>query len=143
MAKAVKSETKSKKTKENKVSAIRHNDTYSKGNLLITAKYRSSLLENKLLAIALANIQNSYEDDNGNLQRTTLSKTRSKIEFETPYLRYSDKRALMTGLSSEFSKSQSLWNERKVQVTYFNDESDTYDTKWFYIPDIQWQYYKN
>ncbi|MBQ7429166.1 MAG: replication initiation protein [Butyrivibrio sp.] len=67
MAKAVKSETKSKKTKENKVSAIRHNDTYSKGNLLITAKYRSSLLENKLLAIALANIQNSYEDDNGNL----------------------------------------------------------------------------
>ena len=67
MAKAVKSETKSKKSKENKVSAIRHNDTYSKGNLLITAKYRSSLLENKLLAIALANIQNSYEDDNGNL----------------------------------------------------------------------------
>lgn len=67
MAKAVKSETKPKKTKENKVSAIRHNDTYSKGNLLITAKYRSSLLENKLLAIALANIQNSYEDDNGNL----------------------------------------------------------------------------
>jgi len=67
VAKAVKSETKSKKTKENKVSAIRHNDTYSKGNLLITAKYRSSLLENKLLAIALANIQNSYEDDNGNL----------------------------------------------------------------------------
>lgn len=67
MAKAVKSEIKPKKTKENKVSAIRHNDTYSKGNLLITAKYRSSLLENKLLAIALANIQNSYEDDNGNL----------------------------------------------------------------------------
>jgi plasmid replication initiation protein len=67
VAKAVKSEIKPKKTKENKVSAIRHNDTYSKGNLLITAKYRSSLLENKLLAIALANIQNSYEDDNGNL----------------------------------------------------------------------------
>lgn len=67
MAKTVKSEKNSKKTKEAKATAIRHNDTYSKGNLLITAKYRSSLLENKLLAIALANIQNSYEDDNGNL----------------------------------------------------------------------------
>jgi len=66
VAKTVKSKSKSQKN-ANTNSAIRHNDTYSKGNLLITAKYRSSLLENKLLAIALANIQNSYEDDNGNL----------------------------------------------------------------------------
>lgn len=33
-----------------------------KSNLLISAKYKSSLLENKILAIALANIQNATEE---------------------------------------------------------------------------------
>lgn len=85
--------------------------------------------------------RDSYEDANGDLQRTALNKTRTKIEFETHTMHYAEKRELMANLREQFNKSQLELNERKVQVTYFNDETDEYDTAYFYIPDITWTYY--
>lgn len=40
---------------------------FKKSNLLIGSKYQSSLLENKLLAAALANIQQTYVDTDGSI----------------------------------------------------------------------------
>ena len=45
---------------------VYENSRYSKSNFLISAKYRSSLLENKITAISLAKIQkNEYTEENG------------------------------------------------------------------------------
>lgn len=47
---------------------IRKNDLYRKANTLITAKYKSTITEEKILAAALAKISNSATtDENGNI----------------------------------------------------------------------------
>lgn len=115
------------------------------GRLLIVGDYRFPLDYIRLETYKTTPNQrldrDSYEDANGDLQRNALNKTRTKIEFETPYLRYYDKRILMANLREQFNNSQAEHNERKVQLTYFNDETDEYDTAFFYIPDITWTYY--
>lgn len=42
-------------------------DNYKKSNFLIGAKYKSSLWENKILALCLSKINDAFEDDKGNL----------------------------------------------------------------------------
>ena len=44
-----------------------NNSDYSKSNFLISSKYKSSLLENKIMAITLSRIQDAYEDPAGGL----------------------------------------------------------------------------
>lgn len=79
----------------------------------------------------------SYRDANGVLQRTVLEHTATKIEFETPYMHLRDKLSFMSNLKAQFNNI----NERKVSVTYYDDETDSYKSGTFYIPDIQWTYY--
>lgn len=43
------------------------NTNYQKSNMLIGAKYRSTILENKILAIALSRIQEAAEDSEGSI----------------------------------------------------------------------------
>lgn len=43
------------------------NYDYNKANILIGAKYKSTLLENKLLALSLTKIQDAFEDKEGSL----------------------------------------------------------------------------
>lgn len=45
-------------------------NSYKKSNLLISSKYKSTITENKIQAIALASIQNAKEDRDGNLECT-------------------------------------------------------------------------
>ena len=74
----------------------------------------------------------SYRDADGILRRNVLSHTVTTIEFSTPYLKISDKIALQNLLP----------NRKKLTVTYWNDEKNTYSTGTFYIPDVEYQIYR-
>lgn len=79
----------------------------------------------------------SYEDADGYLHRTVLEHTRTKIEWNTPPMRRADKNEMMNIFQSAYENEA----ERKVSVTYYDDESDSYKTGTFYMPDIQFTYY--
>jgi CHASE2 domain-containing sensor protein len=73
----------------------------------------------------------TYVDGDGLLHRSTVPHTRSKIEFNTPYLRLADKIALQALLPSRV----------ELSVTYWNDEDNEYQTGKFYVPDITFEIY--
>ena len=78
----------------------------------------------------------AYVDANNELHRITLPKYRTKIEYNTiDNLSLADKIAIQNVLS------QGLINfvQRKYLVTYWNDETNSYETSNFYIPDTTFQ----
>lgn len=79
----------------------------------------------------------SYRDSDGVLHREVLSHTASKIEWETPYLTNID----VAEMNAIFNAAMSNQTERKVSVTYYNEENDTYKTGTFYMPDVQYTVY--
>lgn len=74
----------------------------------------------------------SYRDADGVLRRNILPHTATTIEFNTPYLHLTDKVALQALLPSR----------TKLTITYWNDESNTYTTGDFYIPDVEYAIYR-
>ena len=77
----------------------------------------------------------------GKLVRKTVSNTATKIEFETPYMTNADRAALNTLLTTAMGSSANRL-ERKITLEYYNDETDSYTTGDFYMPDVQYQIYK-
>ena len=74
----------------------------------------------------------STVDTTGRLHRYPLGHTRSKVEFNTPYITNADMNAIITLLSSRWNSP----NERKVGIRYYDPLTDAYKTGDFYIPDI-------
>lgn len=70
----------------------------------------------------------------GEMVRTVLDHTATKIEFETPSMNNIQQAELM----KLFRDSWVDVKERKVNVEYFNTETDEYKTGVFYMPDISW-----
>ena len=70
----------------------------------------------------------------GVLVRNTLSHTASKIEINTVPLTNSEVSAIHTLLTNAFTDSQ----ERKLDLRYYDPESDSYLTGTFYMPDIDY-----
>lgn len=70
----------------------------------------------------------------GLLQRTTVSHTATKIEFETPHLTNKQRSALNTLFTNAFTDSL----QRKLTIYYYDDETDTYKTADVYMPDVQY-----
>ena len=84
---------------------------------------------------AYRNIQDldSYRDANGELHRTALSHVPNKIEFETPaMLTNSDFADLMGNIRNNYT----IAAERRVNVTMYVPETDSYVTQDMYMPDI-------
>lgn len=78
----------------------------------------------------------AYVDANNELHRITLPKYRTKIEYNTiDDLSLSDKIAIQNVLSQGLIDSV----QRKYLVTYWNDETNSYETSNFYIPDTTFQ----
>ena len=77
----------------------------------------------------------SYQDVEGNLHREILPHTRTKIEFTTPYLWLEDKKVLQSFFPSRLE-------EPKIVAEYWDDETNTYKTGNFYVPDIQYKIYR-
>ena len=78
----------------------------------------------------------AYVDANNELHRITLPKYRTKIEYNTiDNLSLADKIAIQNVLSQGLINSV----QRKYLVTYWNDETNSYETSNFYIPDTTFQ----
>ena len=75
----------------------------------------------------------SYQDSQGNLHRTVLPHDRSKIVFKTmDGLKLAEKQEIQAFFNAAMTNTR----ERKVSLTYWNDESNAYATGSFYIPDV-------
>lgn len=72
----------------------------------------------------------SYIDADGHLHRNPMEHTRSKLEFETTYMYNFQMRDLWDNITANYTN----WLERKVHLTYYNEESDTYEEGDFYLP---------
>lgn len=74
-------------------------------------------------------------DVTGVLHRETVANQPPKIEFSTPMMTNSDINALNTILSAAYSVAA----ERKLRVTYYDPESDSYKSHECYMPDVHYQ----
>lgn len=74
----------------------------------------------------------AYRDSNNTLRRTTSPNYKTKIEFQTHNLTLSQMQKIRNVLNSAFENSQ----QRKLKVTYWDDELLRYRTMTAYIPDI-------
>lgn len=73
----------------------------------------------------------AYRDADGRMHRSPLPHTVSSIEFNTPYIHLNEKMAL-----------QDLLPSRKIlAIQYWNDETNTYTSGDFYIPDVTYEIY--
>lgn len=77
----------------------------------------------------------------GVLVRSTVSHTATKIEFETPFLTNTERKALNDLLWAAMGSAANRL-ERKLDLEYYDDEMDTYKTGTFYVPDVQYSIYK-
>ena len=77
----------------------------------------------------------AYRDDNTrNLTRVTASGKKTVISFSTrDNLHLSEKKAIQ----KFFTDHETNALERKIQLTYWNDESNDYKTAYFYRADIK------
>lgn len=83
----------------------------------------------------------AYRDENTReLFRITASGMKTKITFSTrANLHKADKVAILkffTDAESREADAATALKQRKVQLTYWNEEEDTYKTSYFYIPNI-------
>lgn len=74
-------------------------------------------------------------DVTGVLHRETVANMPPKIEFNTPLMTNSDINALNTILSTAYSVAA----ERKLRVTYYDPESDSYKAHDCYMPDVKYE----
>ena len=70
----------------------------------------------------------------GVLKRTTVSHTATKIEFNTINLTNSDVKTLYALFTGAFTNSK----QRKLEIRYYDPESDSYKTGDFYMPDADY-----
>lgn len=72
----------------------------------------------------------AYRDADGKMHRNTLDHTATKIEFETVMLSEHDFRGLIDSIIAQYTVPL----ERKVSLTYYDDEHGNYRTGDFYLP---------
>lgn len=74
-----------------------------------------------------------WSDTKGYLHRDVLPHNRTKIEFETvDDLTLDEKIKCQSVMNSAITNK----SERKAKITYWNDETNTYENANVYIPDI-------
>lgn len=76
---------------------------------------------------------NPYEDTNGHLHRNVVEHDRSKITFTTIDIDLPGKMAIQAFFSAVTVDER----ERKIILTYWEDENNVYDTGYFYRPDLE------
>lgn len=108
-----------------------------KGYLL---KFGNAVLSNKYIQLNTFQVipdqrteLSAYRDNNNRLRRTTSPNHKTTIKFQTvPRLTLDEKRALQNQMLVGLLD----YNERKYSITYWNDESNSYDSGEFYMPDV-------
>lgn len=77
----------------------------------------------------------SYRDMDGILHRNVLEHTATKIEWETKPLLTNTQ---VSDICNNLKEAYENYAERKVSVTYYNPETDDYDSGTFYMPDASY-----
>lgn len=77
----------------------------------------------------------AQRDQFGDLHRATLPHHKSSITFSTHILPLDEKIRFQNIINNAITNSL----QRRVSVTYWNDETNSYRTGSFYIPDIEFQ----
>lgn len=77
----------------------------------------------------------TYRDLDGTLHRNVLPHKVGKVEFDTPYITGTQLETLLSNLGIRSGA------EKKVSVTYFVPETNSYKTEDMYVPDITFQIY--
>lgn len=105
-------------------------------------KYGSKIVPNKYLAYddytATPNQRTeveAYRDLNNLLHRDTSPNFKTKIDFNTRPLYLAEK----IDLQSVFASGLVNRAQRKYNVTYWDDEQNTYRTGVFYMPDVDYK----
>lgn len=73
-------------------------------------------------------------DNTGYLQRSTLPSGKTSIKFSTHILHLDEKIALQNIINNSIINTV----QRKCMVEFWDDETNTYKTSYFYIPDIEY-----
>lgn len=102
-------------------------------------KFGNNIMPNKYITAFSSTpnqrLETSAErDQNGTLQRATLPNYKTKISFSTHILHLDEK----IDFQSIINLSMANKLQRKCRVTYWNDETNSYYTSYFYIPDIEY-----
>ena len=71
----------------------------------------------------------------GVLHRSTVAHTASKIEFTTPNMTNLDVDAMMTLFRNAWTNTE----ERRIELEYYDMETNTYKTGEFYMPDVKFE----
>ena len=74
----------------------------------------------------------------GVLHRTTVAHTATKIEFNTPNMTNLQLDAMMSLFRSYWTSTA----ERKLNLQYYDMETNNYKTGTFYMPDIKFQIHR-
>ena len=82
----------------------------------------------------------AYRDDNTrDLTRITAQGKKSVFKFKTrKYLHLAEKQEIQ----NFFTLSESDPNQRKIYLTFWNDEDNTYKSGYFYRPNMNFKIYK-
>lgn len=73
-------------------------------------------------------------DNTGYLQRSTLPNGKTSIKFSTHILHLNEKIALQNIINNSMVNTV----QRKCEVTFWNDETNSYSISYFYIPDVEY-----
>lgn len=93
----------------------------------------SYLIQNGYTAIPNQRTELSATRDNNNsLHRVTSPNHKTTIRLTTGILHLSDKLAIQSIMARGLVDS----TERKYSITYWNDETNSYSTGYFYMPDV-------
>jgi hypothetical protein len=79
--------------------------------------------------------ESAERDQNGTLHRTTLPNGKTSITFSTHILHLDEKIKVQNIINTSITNSV----QRKAYIEYWNDETNNYDTGYFYIPDVEYQ----
>lgn len=75
-----------------------------------------------------------YRDGNGYLHRNTLSHTATTIQFQTKPMWNDQFDQMMNFIRSHYTNTQ----EKKLQITYYSPDINSYKTGNFYVPDVEY-----
>lgn len=74
-----------------------------------------------------------YRDANGNLHRNVLSHTATTISFQTKPMWNDEMATLMAFIRNRYTDQ----DEKKLSITYYSPDTDSYKTGNFYMPDME------
>ena len=86
----------------------------------------------------------AYRDDNTrDLTRVTAQGKKSKFSFKTrKKLHLNEKKEIQQFFTDGEQQTGGDPNQRKIQLTFWNDESNSYKTGYFYRPNMEFKIYK-